>query len=129
MQLSKVEQTTNIGTGFGFCVELGFLCLTFVFFCFMCTFSDNTVKKSDVKKRKAQQQDLAQTHPTVLQAPPPDSVTPPNKSEIPNVDSNVGVVSKQATPTVELVPTPPPPPSDQTDSANQSEAGDTPRER
>lgn len=97
-------------------------------FCLFALFSDNTVKKSDVKKRKAQQQD-SQAPPTDLQTTPSDSLIPPQIPEIPPIKSEESHSVRQAPPPTESVPAPPLPPSGPSDAVDQSEAGDTPRER
>ncbi|KAL4217525.1 protein phosphatase 1 regulatory [Mactra antiquata] len=69
--------------------------------------SDNTVKKSDVKKRRAQQNDT-QVPPTVSETTPPTTEAPPS---------------------VEVCPSPPPPPSGPPESTDQSQDEDPFRER
>lgn len=108
-------------------------------------FSDNTVKKSDVKKRKAAQLESqalstnSQATPTNAQAPPQNIQAPPlDISKLPLSDqaissqpdaSNAGYENVEVPPTSNKVPTPPPPPVEPTEPIGLSEDWDTPRDR
>lgn len=90
------------------------------------------MKKSDVKKRKAQQQESL-TPPTDSQTTPSDPLTTPHKPPEPSVIGSVEPDTCQSTeqnpPSIETIPAPPPPPTDVQESADQSVGLDTPRER
>ncbi|XP_060604965.1 neurabin-1-like isoform X4 [Ruditapes philippinarum] len=75
---------------------------------------DNTVKKSDVRKRKAQQN---------------ESHTPPPVSESPPIIAEAQPKMSEAPPSKESFPAPPPPPAGPPELPDQSEDSETQRER